>query len=108
MGRTQRGATLNIPLEAGTGDDEYLAVFREVALPAVAAHRPELVIVSAGFDAHADDPLGALRLSTETFGVMAGQLGDLQTPLALVLEGGYDLAALRAGVSATLGALSRG
>ena len=83
-------------------------MFREVALPAICAHRPELVIVSAGFDAHADDPLGSLRLSTETFGVMAGQLGDLQTPLALVLEGGYDLAALRAGVSATLGALSRG
>ena len=105
-GPNATGATLNIPLEAGTGDDEYLTVFRELALPAIVAHRPEVVIVSAGFDAHADDPLGALRLSTETFGVMAGQLGDLQTPLALVLEGGYDLAALRAGVRATLGALS--
>ena len=86
------GATLNIPLEAGTGDDDYLTVFRELALPAIVAHRPEVVIVSAGFDAHADDPLGSLRLSSETFGVMAGQLGELQTPLALVLEGGYDLA----------------
>ncbi len=71
-------ATLNIPLEAGTGDAEYLTAFRELALPAIVAHRPELVIVSAGYDAHADDPLGSLRLSTETFGVMAGQLGELQ------------------------------
>ncbi len=102
------GATLNLPLEAGTGDDDYLAVFRERALPAVVAHRPELVIVSAGFDAHAADPLGALRLSTEAFGVMAGQLGELQTPLVLVLEGGYDLAALRACVCETLAALSPG
>ena len=102
------GATLNLPLEAGTGDADYLTVFRELALPAIAAHRAELVIVSAGYDAHVDDPLGSLRLSTETFGLMAGQLGELQTPLALVLEGGYDLAALRAGVRETLRAVSSG
>ena len=66
------------------------------------------MVVSAGFDAHADDPLGSLLLSAQTFATMADELAQLHVPLALVLEGGYDLAALRASVGATLAALSRG
>jgi acetoin utilization deacetylase AcuC-like enzyme len=65
------------------------------------------VIVSAGFDAHVDDPLGSLRLSAATFGTMATAVSDLGIPLAVVLEGCYDLAALRASVRETLTALSR-
>ncbi len=101
-------ATLNIPLEAGTGESDYLRAFSQVALPGIVRHRPELVIVSAGFDAHVDDPLGSLRLSPGAFGTMATAVSELGVPLAIVLEGGYDLAALRASVSEMLTALSRG
>ena len=58
--------------------------------------------MSAGFDAHVDDPLGSLRLTAETFGTMAGALGELRVPLAVVLEGGYGLTALEASVLQTL------
>ena len=103
-GPTRGQPPLNIPLEAGTGDDEYLDAFREVALPALSRPRPELVIVSAGFDAHADDPLGvSAPVRPRPSGSWPGELAELQMPLALVLKGGYDLAALRAGVGATLG-----
>jgi acetoin utilization deacetylase AcuC-like enzyme len=101
-------ATVNVPLEAGTGDSDYLRAFSQVALPAVVRHDPGLVLVSAGFDAHVDDPLGSLRLSAAAFGTMATAVRDIGVPLAVVLEGGYDLAALRASVRETLAALSRG
>ncbi len=101
-------ATVNVPLEAGTGEAEYLRAFSQIALPAIAGRKPELVIVSAGFDAHVDDPLGSLRLTAGAFGTMAGALGELGVPLAVVLEGGYSLTALEASVLQTLTALSLG
>ena len=99
------GATVNLPLPAGTTEAEFLAAFRDHAVPAVERFGPDLVIVSAGFDAHQDDPLCALGLGSEAFGVMASELRDRFGGLALVLEGGYDLGALETSVAAVLTAL---
>jgi acetoin utilization deacetylase AcuC-like enzyme len=100
-------ATVNLPLAAGCSEEQYLGVFREHALDALRRFGPELLIVSAGFDAHRDDPLCSLGLSSAAFGVMAGDLRDLCGGLALVLEGGYDLTALETAVASVLEAVSR-
>jgi acetoin utilization deacetylase AcuC-like enzyme len=102
------GATLNLPLAAGTGPDDYLGHVRASALPAIARHAPDLVIVSAGFDAHRDDPLGSLRLDSSTFGALATDVTGLGVPTAFVLEGGYDLEALEQSTRVVLEALSSG
>ncbi len=99
------GATVNLPLAAGTTEDEFLEVFRGHAVPAVERFGPELVIVSAGFDAHRDDPLCGLGVTSDGFGTMARELRDRFGGLALVLEGGYDLGALETSVAAVLSAL---
>jgi acetoin utilization deacetylase AcuC-like enzyme len=101
------GATLNLPLPAGCGDGEYAAAFEQVLLPVLDAFRPEFVLVSAGFDAHADDPLASMRLSTRAYPWFCARLRELAATwcegrIALALEGGYDLAALGASVRATL------
>ncbi len=101
------GATLNIPLEAGTGSAAYLEAFHALAMPRLRAHEPDLLLVSAGYDAHRADPLGSLELVEDDFATMTTALADLGVPLALVLEGGYDLAALEASASATLSAMRR-
>jgi acetoin utilization deacetylase AcuC-like enzyme len=98
------GATLNLPLAAGSSEQEYLAAFRDHALPALRAFEPELLVVSAGFDAHRDDPLCGLGLSSAAFGVMAAELEGIGRGRAFVLEGGYDLLALEQGVAAVLAA----
>jgi acetoin utilization deacetylase AcuC-like enzyme len=99
------GATLNLPLAAGSSEDEYLTLFRDRAVPALRAFEPELVVVSAGFDAHRDDPLCGLGLSSAAFGVMAAELDGIGRGRAFVLEGGYDLLALEHGVAAVLAAV---
>jgi acetoin utilization deacetylase AcuC-like enzyme len=101
-----QGATVNLPLPAGTTEAEFLAAFRDHAVPSVERFGPDLVIVSAGFDAHRDDPLCALGLGSEGLGVMASELRDRFGGLALVLEGGYDLGALETSVAAVLTALA--
>jgi acetoin utilization deacetylase AcuC-like enzyme len=106
------GATLNIPLPAGTGHDAYLEAFRELALPALEAHAPELVLVSCGFDAHRDDPLAGMALEDRTFGVLAAETAEACARLGapgpvLLLEGGYDLGALERSASEVAAALSR-
>jgi acetoin utilization deacetylase AcuC-like enzyme len=100
------GATVNLPLPAGTGEAEFLEAFRKHAVPAVERFAPDLVIVSAGFDAHRDDPLCDLGVSSDGFGAMASELRDRFGGLALVLEGGYDLLALETSVAAVLDALA--
>jgi acetoin utilization deacetylase AcuC-like enzyme len=93
-GPDEQGETLlNLPLPAGTGDEAYVAAF-EVAEAAVAAFEPELLLVSAGFDAHVDDPLADLRLSTALFEELARRATRLAPRVAAVLEGGYNLATL--------------
>lgn len=100
------GYTLNVPLPAGSGDNEYLAVTEHLVLPALRAFDPQLVIVSAGFDAHRRDPLGMMRVTTAGFVAMyrllLDELDRNRTPHLFVLEGGYNLPALGECVAALL------
>ena len=101
-GPDEQGETLvNIPLAAGTGDDAYLDAFAR-AEDAVRRFEPELLLVSAGFDAHADDPLAQLELSTEVFGELARRARTCAPHVAAVLEGGYNLETLPDLVGAAL------
>ena len=108
------GYTVNVPLAAGSGDAVYRRAFERVVLPVLEAFAPELLLVSAGFDASAADPLAQMELSDGAFGWMAGELARVANRsaagrMALVLEGGYDLVALEAGLeSAMQGMLSPG
>ena len=104
------GANLNVPLPPGTDGAGWMAAFEAHVEPALRAHQPDLIVVSAGFDGHAADPLAQLRLSTETYAEAASRLAALSGELCggrtvWVLEGGYDLDALAASVGATLLAL---
>ena len=105
-----RGATLNAPMEAGSGDAEYLRVFDERLLPALAKYEPEFVLVSAGFDAHEDDPLSGVRVTQSGFVEMTRRVMDIAGThaggrLVSVLEGGYNLEGLAACVEVHLRAL---
>ena len=101
------GATVNIPLAPGTGGDEYLEAFRTRALPALRDFDPGLLLVSAGFDAHRADPLTDLGLEAEAFATMTRELHGIGAGPVMVLEGGYDLTALRDSTAAVLTALRR-
>ena len=90
----QAPTTLNIPLAAGSGDDEYRAAFELAVEPAVQAFEPELVLVSAGFDAHIDDPIAEQRVTSDCFGELSRRCGALGPRVAAVLEGGYRLETL--------------
>jgi acetoin utilization deacetylase AcuC-like enzyme len=93
------GFTVNIPLAAGTKDAEVEKLYHDVAIPKVEAFKPDLVMISAGFDAHEQDPLGQLRMTTEGFGRLTKAIVHMaddvcKGKVVLVTEGGYDLAAL--------------
>jgi acetoin utilization deacetylase AcuC-like enzyme len=88
------GSTVNVALSAGTGDAEYLAAYRAQVAPALERFRPDVILVSAGFDAHRDDPLGGLELTPSTFVAMTRHLMSITPKVACVLEGGYDLDAI--------------
>lgn len=101
------GATLNVPLEYGADDDVYKAVFDKHIVPAVLKFEPQLILVSAGYDAHDRDPLGGMRMTTGGFRWIAQTIGDMAKEccdgkVVYVLEGGYDLKALRDSIEATL------
>ncbi len=115
--RTERGTgdgheyTLNIPLPAGSGHDDYLDAFRREVLPALDAYRPELILISAGFDAHRLDPLAQMTLDESSFAEMTRlvmQAADecCSGKIVSVLEGGYNLEALCASADAHLRALA--
>ena len=104
------GATLNVPLRAGEGDAALLGGLEELLEPAMENFRPQMILVSAGFDAHTDDPLGGLTVSTEAFAAatrIARRIADRHAAgrLVSVLEGGYDLDAIAASSAAHLEAL---
>lgn len=104
------GATLNVPLSAGADDAVYRSAFERVVVPALEEFRPDLVLVSAGYDASARDPLAEMHLEPRAFGWMTRALTAVAERsaagrIALVLEGGYDLVALEAGLVASLDAL---
>jgi acetoin utilization deacetylase AcuC-like enzyme len=102
------GFTVNIPLEAGAGDADYSLVYGSIARPVLERFGPELVIVSAGFDAHERDPLASMRLTTAGYAAIVQSLRSSAgaAGLALVTEGGYDLQALGECVEASIGVLS--
>jgi acetoin utilization deacetylase AcuC-like enzyme len=98
----QAETTVNVPLAAGSGDAEYLDAFDRVVGPAVQRFDPELLLVSAGFDAAAGDPLGGMRVSEDGFRELARRCAGLSDRVAAVLEGGYNLEALPGLVDAAL------
>jgi acetoin utilization deacetylase AcuC-like enzyme len=98
----QRKTTLNVPMSAGSGDKEYLYAFDHTVASAVAAFEPDLVLVSAGFDAHEDDPLAGMNVSEAGFRELAQRCTSLAPRVGAVLEGGYNLATLPRLVGAAL------
>ena len=94
--------TVNIPLPAGCGDEDYLRAFDERVAPAIRAFEPELLLVSAGFDAHVDDPLAGMRVTADGFRELARRSVALAPRVAAVLEGGYDPRTLPTLVGAAL------
>jgi acetoin utilization deacetylase AcuC-like enzyme len=98
----QDETTLNIPLAAGSGDERYVEAFEQIVEPAVAAFAPELVLVSAGFDAHVDDPLANMRLTADGFRELSRRCAALAPRVAAVLEGGYEVDTLPQLVRAAL------
>jgi acetoin utilization deacetylase AcuC-like enzyme len=106
------GATMNCPFPAGSGRDEILGVFRGKLLPAMREHRPDLVLISAGFDSRNGDPLGRFLLSDDDFAELTSLLQEVADQycngrLVSVLEGGYSLEGLTRAVAAHTGALTR-
>ena len=105
---TSAETTLNVPLAAGSGNGEYVRAFDELVEPAVRRFEPELVLVSAGFDAHAQDPLGGMALDGDGFRELARRSAALAPRCAAVLEGGYNLATLASLVEAALEGFAAG
>ena len=105
------GFTINLPVPAGSEEDLWLSLIEHIVLPAAEAFQPELVLVSAGFDAHREDPLAGCRLETASFAEMGRHVRDLaerlDVPLGVVLEGGYQPTVLAQCVLETLTALVR-
>jgi acetoin utilization deacetylase AcuC-like enzyme len=94
-----RGFTVNVPMEFGCTDDDYTLVHAEIVLPILEQFRPEMLLVSAGYDAHERDPLASMRMTTDGFGSILRGLVDVAAHhglLTMVTEGGYDLDALAA------------
>jgi len=102
-----RGFTVNVPLEVGAVDEDYQLVFAKVVLPVLRQFEPDLIIVSAGFDAHERDPLGGMRLSTDAFAAMTLDVRAVAEDccrgrIVSVTEGGYDLQALAASLNVVI------
>ena len=104
------GFTVNLPVPAGSTEEEWLSLLEHVVAPVARGFRPDLLLISAGFDAHRADPIGGCALETESFAELARHLralaAELGVPVGAVLEGGYDLDALAASVAATMEALA--
>lgn len=95
--------TLNVPLQAGAGDGAYAAVIDDLLAPALARFDPDLLLISAGFDAHQHDPISRMQVSSEGYGVLADRVRDVAATsdagLGFILEGGYSLEMLAEGVT---------
>lgn len=99
-----RGMTVNVPLPAATPADSHLAAFDQIAMPTLRQFDPTWILVSSGYDAHTDDPLGGLSLESNHYGWMAQALASVVPANRIIsfLEGGYDLSALGTGSVATI------
>jgi acetoin utilization deacetylase AcuC-like enzyme len=97
------GTTMNVPLPAGSGDAEYEAVFESLFEPALARYDPDLLLISAGFDAHRHDPISRMRVSTEGYAGLTDSVraiaDEAAAGLGFLLEGGYGLDTLSEGVA---------
>jgi acetoin utilization deacetylase AcuC-like enzyme len=107
-----KGSTMNFPLPAGTGMTQISEAFETKLLPAIAAFKPDLIMISAGFDSRVDDPLGKFKLTDDDFAsltklLMQAAEEHCQGRLVSVLEGGYNLSGLATAVTAHVGALAR-
>ena len=101
------GFTVNAPFPSGFGDQEYRAIYETILTPIALEYKPELVLVSAGFDPYVKDPLGGMKVSAEGFGALAGIVKDIAEKtcagkVLITLEGGYNPEGLRNGVRAVL------
>ncbi|MBI3931945.1 MAG: histone deacetylase [Acidobacteria bacterium] len=106
-----RGFTVNLPLPGGLGDAEYARLYRTLVLPVVRAFDPELLLVSAGFDPHADDPLAGMAVTARGFAELAAVCveaaqGAARGRIVVGLEGGYDLEGLASSAAAVVGQLA--
>jgi acetoin utilization deacetylase AcuC-like enzyme len=106
------GFSINLPVPPGSGEREWLSLVQHVVMPAAREFEPQLVLVSAGFDAHRADPLAECLLEADSYAQMALHVRALAdaigAPVGAVLEGGYDLRALARSTAVTLDALARG
>ena len=104
-----QGYTINLPVPSGSEGELWLSLLEHIVLPAARAFEPDVVLISAGFDAHREDPLAGCLLDTASFAEMARHVREfavqLEVPLGAVLEGGYEPAALARCVQETLTAL---
>jgi acetoin utilization deacetylase AcuC-like enzyme len=105
-----RGFTVNLPVAAGATDADLERLYAQIALPILRQFKPELILLSAGFDAHQDDPLGGMRLTTGCFGRLTSAIAAAadeccQGRVVAVTEGGYDLKALADSLRVTIAAL---
>jgi|SoimicmetaTmtHMA_FD_contig_41_5994088_length_2182_multi_4_in_0_out_0_2 acetoin utilization deacetylase AcuC-like enzyme len=103
------GFTVNVPLEVGAVDDDYRIAFSEIVLPVLRQFEPDLILLSAGFDAHERDPLGGMRVTTAAFAAMTLELRGVAEEccrgrIVSVTEGGYDLHALGSSLDAIIAA----
>jgi acetoin utilization deacetylase AcuC-like enzyme len=100
------GYTVNLPVPPGSGPEEYLSLVQHVVAPVARAHEPGLILISAGYDAHRDDPLAQCELDDAAYGEMAAVIRELASelgvPVVVCLEGGYALEALAGSVVATI------
>lgn len=99
-----KGTNVNIPLPAWTAGDIYRRVWAEMVIPVLSQFEPDWVLISAGYDAHVDDPLADMNLVADDYGWMAAQVAAVHPPnrIVLALEGGYDLGALEQSAATTL------
>jgi acetoin utilization deacetylase AcuC-like enzyme len=105
------GFTINLPLEAGGTDADYELVYSRVAMPALRQFKPELILISAGYDAYMDDPLGGMRLTSGCFGRLTSMIVSIadeccEGRVVAITEGGYNLQGLAEGLRETIVALN--
>ena len=108
-----KGATLNVPLPAGSGDDDYKRALGDAIIPAVERFGPQMILVSAGYDPHREDPIGGMQVTTEGFRWMMRSLLDLANSvcggrMVVTLEGGYNIKAQREAIEAQLEEMTQG
>jgi acetoin utilization deacetylase AcuC-like enzyme len=103
------GYTINLPVPPGSGSEQFLALVQHVVVPVARAYQPQLLAISAGYDAHRDDPLASCLVDTEAYADMSATMralgAELEAPVLVCLEGGYAPRALAASVLATITAL---